>query len=50
VILMTGWGHRLRAEDEIPEFVDRVLGKPPKLPELRSALAELTSGSKRTRA
>ncbi len=45
VILMTGWGHRLRAEDEIPEFVDRVLGKPPKLPELRLALAELTSTS-----
>lgn len=44
VILMTGWGHRLRAEDEIPEFVDRVLGKPPKLSELRMALAELTTG------
>jgi len=43
VILMTGWGHRLRAEDEIPEFVDRVLGKPPKLHELRTALAELTT-------
>jgi CheY-like chemotaxis protein len=50
VILMTGWGHRLRAEDEVPEFVDRVLGKPPKLPELRTALAELTSGAKQTRA
>lgn len=49
VIMMTGWGHRLRAEDEIPEFVDRVLGKPPKLPELRTALVELTSRSK-TRA
>jgi PAS domain S-box-containing protein len=45
VILMTGWGHRLRAQDEIPEFVDRVLGKPPKLPELRLALAELTTVS-----
>ena len=43
VILMTGWGHRLRTEDEIPEFVDRVLGKPPKLPELRTTLAELTA-------
>lgn len=44
VILMTGWGHRLRAQDEVPEFVDRVLGKPPKLPELRAALAELANG------
>jgi CheY-like chemotaxis protein len=43
VILMTGWGHRFRAENEIPEFVDRVLGKPPKLSELRTALAELTA-------
>jgi PAS domain S-box-containing protein len=43
VILMTGWGHRMRAEDEVPQFVDRVLGKPPKLPELRLALAELTT-------
>jgi CheY-like chemotaxis protein/anti-sigma regulatory factor (Ser/Thr protein kinase) len=45
VIMLTGWGHRLRAEDEIPEFVDRVLGKPPKLQDLRIALSELTSGS-----
>lgn len=44
VILMTGWGHRLRAEDETPEFVDRVLGKPPKLQDLRDALAELSGG------
>ena len=42
VIMLTGWGHRLRAEDEIPEFVDRVLGKPPKLQDLRTALIELT--------
>lgn len=41
VIMLTGWGHRLRAEDEIPEFVDRVLGKPPKLQDLRTALLEL---------
>jgi DNA-binding response OmpR family regulator len=46
VILMTGWGHRLRTQDEIPEFVDRVLGKPPKLLELRRTLAELTRSSR----
>lgn len=44
VIMLTVWGHRLRAEDEIPEFVDRVLGKPPRLRDLRTALLELTSG------
>ena len=43
VILLTGWGHRLRAEREVPEHVDRMLGKPPRLVELRAALAELTS-------
>jgi CheY-like chemotaxis protein len=42
VIMLTGWGHRLRAEDEIPEFVDRVLGKPPRVQDLRSALLQLT--------
>jgi PAS domain S-box-containing protein len=42
VILLTGWGHRLLAENEIPDHVDRVLRKPPRLGELRSALAELT--------
>jgi PAS domain S-box-containing protein len=39
VILLTGWGHRLMANDDVPEYVDRVLGKPPKLIELRAALA-----------
>jgi CheY-like chemotaxis protein len=41
VILLTGWGHRLVAEGDIPPHVDRVLNKPPKLKELRAALAEL---------
>jgi len=40
VILLTGWGHRLQAEGEVPENVDRVLSKPPKLAELRNALAD----------
>ena len=41
VILLTGWGQRLRDESELPEHIDRVLSKPPKLIELRAALAEL---------
>ena len=41
VIMLTGWGRRLLAETDIPPFVDRVLSKPPKLAELRVALAEL---------
>jgi PAS domain S-box-containing protein len=40
VIMLTGWGHRLIATDDVPEHVDRVLSKPPKMPELRATLAE----------
>jgi signal transduction histidine kinase/ActR/RegA family two-component response regulator/uncharacterized membrane protein affecting hemolysin expression len=42
VILLTGWGKRLLAENDIPPHVDRVLSKPPRVPEVRAALAELT--------
>jgi PAS domain S-box-containing protein len=44
VVLLTGWGHRILAENNIIPNVDRVLGKPPKLASLRSVLAELTNG------
>ena len=45
VIMLTGWGQRLLAENDIPPHVNRVLSKPPRLHELRAALAELTSTS-----
>ncbi|MFL6606508.1 MAG: MHYT domain-containing protein [Steroidobacteraceae bacterium] len=41
VIMLTGWGYRLQAQDDVPQGVDCVLSKPPKLHELRAALAEL---------
>jgi CheY-like chemotaxis protein len=41
IILLTGWGQRLIAEDDIPTHVDRVLSKPPRLRDLREALAAL---------
>jgi len=41
VILLTGWGKRLVAQDDVPANVDRVLSKPPKLQQLRITLAEL---------
>jgi signal transduction histidine kinase/ActR/RegA family two-component response regulator/HAMP domain-containing protein len=41
VILLTGWGKRMLSEDDIPPHVDRVLSKPPKVADLRSALADL---------
>ena len=41
VVLLTGWGQRLSAENQVPPHVDRVLNKPPRLRDLRAALAEL---------
>jgi signal transduction histidine kinase/ActR/RegA family two-component response regulator len=41
VLLLTGWGQRLSTEQTVPEHVDRLLSKPPKLAELSAALAEL---------
>jgi signal transduction histidine kinase/ActR/RegA family two-component response regulator len=43
VILLTGWGQRLVAANDIPPHVDKVLSKPPRLSELRAALSELVS-------
>jgi len=43
VLLLTGWGQRLSTEQTVPEYVDRLLSKPPKLIELSAALAELTA-------
>jgi PAS domain S-box-containing protein len=42
VVLLTGWGQRLSesGDAELPPHVDRVLSKPPRLRELRAALAQ----------
>src|SRR5882757_5684899 len=42
IVLLTGWGQRLASERDVPAEVSRLLSKPPKLRELRAALAELT--------
>jgi CheY-like chemotaxis protein len=44
VILLTGWGQRLRAEDEIPEDVDVLLCKPPRIDLLNLALSRVALG------
>jgi CheY-like chemotaxis protein len=41
IILLTGWGQRLLDEKDIPANIDRVLSKPPRLNQLRAALADL---------
>ncbi len=43
VILLTGWGQRMREEEEKPEHVSIVLSKPPKMHELRAALADASA-------
>ncbi len=50
VVLLTGWGQRLVSEGDIPPHVDRVLNKPPRLAELRTALAEVTSAPTQQKA
>jgi DNA-binding response OmpR family regulator/anti-sigma regulatory factor (Ser/Thr protein kinase) len=44
IIMLTGWGQHFAADTEIKPQVDRLLSKPPRLQELRTALAELTAG------
>jgi CheY-like chemotaxis protein/anti-sigma regulatory factor (Ser/Thr protein kinase) len=41
VILLTGWGQKLIAEGDVPPHVDQVLSKPPRLADLRRALAQV---------
>lgn len=41
ILMLTGWGQRMLDEGDVPEHVDRVLSKPPRLRDLRTALAEL---------
>jgi signal transduction histidine kinase/CheY-like chemotaxis protein len=43
IILLTGWGQRLLDEASLPDNIDRVLSKPPRLNQLRAALLELGS-------
>jgi signal transduction histidine kinase/CHASE3 domain sensor protein/ActR/RegA family two-component response regulator len=46
VVLLTGWGRRMVSDGELPAYVDRILGKPPKLAELHAALALHADASK----
>lgn len=39
VLMLTGWGERMIAESDLPPHVDRLLAKPPKVHEVRAALA-----------
>ncbi|MDB5104131.1 MAG: hybrid sensor histidine kinase/response regulator [Fibrobacteres bacterium] len=41
VILLTGWGQSLLEDGDMPPHVDKLLSKPPKMADLREALASL---------
>jgi DNA-binding response OmpR family regulator len=43
IIMLTGWGRNQLADTTPPPEVSRLLNKPPRLSELRAALAELSS-------
>ena len=50
VIMLTGWGQRMMAANEIPPHVDKVLAKPPRLHELRARIdgaGRMTRGTRR---
>jgi CheY-like chemotaxis protein len=49
VLLLTGWGERIMAEEEALPHIDRVLSKPPKISELREALAECCNGDRQAK-
>jgi signal transduction histidine kinase/ActR/RegA family two-component response regulator len=42
IIMLTGWGTMMKADGDVPAQVDCVLGKPPRLSELRAALKRVT--------
>jgi len=41
VLMLTGWGRRMSEDGERPPHVDQLLSKPPRLAELRAALARV---------
>jgi CheY-like chemotaxis protein/anti-sigma regulatory factor (Ser/Thr protein kinase) len=40
VVMLTGWGQRMADDGDIPDHVDQVLSKPPRLRELNAALMQ----------
>lgn len=45
VVMLTGWGPRVDGMDDWQPYVDTVLGKPPRLAQVRQALANLRTGA-----
>ncbi|HEY1725345.1 MAG TPA: response regulator [Steroidobacteraceae bacterium] len=49
IVLLTGWGQNVQGSNHQPPKADRLLAKPPRLRELRAALAELTAPPEQAR-
>ena len=45
VVMLTGWGPRVDGMDDWQPYVDTVLGKPPRLAQVRQALANIRTGA-----
>jgi DNA-binding response OmpR family regulator len=45
IVLVTGWGHGMRVESDLPAHVDRLLSKPPDMEQLRKTIMKLTAAS-----
>jgi signal transduction histidine kinase/CheY-like chemotaxis protein len=43
IVLLTGWGHGMRENGDLPSHVDHLLSKPPDVNELRQAISKLTA-------
>jgi signal transduction histidine kinase/CheY-like chemotaxis protein len=43
IVLLTGWGHSMRENGDLPSHVDHLLSKPPDVNELRRAISKLTA-------
>jgi CheY-like chemotaxis protein len=44
VVLLTGWGAFMKSDGDMPQHVDGLLSKPPRLPDLRDILGRLMAG------
>lgn len=50
VVMMTGWGSMMNEGEEDPALIDAVLGKPPRLDDLRELILRLIARADRARA
>jgi YesN/AraC family two-component response regulator len=45
VIMLTGWGAFMKEDGDVPSQVDNILGKPPRIDEIRAILHSVAARS-----